>query len=134
MVVLLSVACSGADDSEASCSSAHRSGTYVAHFTERPAGTCGAITDQVVQLSPGEASLPAGCAFDAPDSVSSDECGLTRQYSCPLDGAPGTVSVVAFSKERDGGRSFTGTLTAKMYDGTGALACASTYDVTWSRQ
>jgi hypothetical protein len=131
---LFLAACSGSDsDGSEPCSGAHRSGTYVAHFTERAHGNCGPIADQVVQISTGP-NLPPGCAFDATDTGSVDQCTLTRAYTCPLDGAPGTISIVGVSKEEDGGARFVGTETARVYDGSGALVCSSTYDVVWARQ
>jgi hypothetical protein len=128
------VGCSGGDDDKpVPCSGAHRNGTYLAHFTERPHGNCGPIADQIVQISPGP-NLPPGCAFDQTDTGSVDQCSLTRAYTCPLDGAPGTISIVGISKEQNGGASFVGTETAKVYDGNGALVCTSTYAVEWTRQ
>lgn len=132
LVVLLSLgtgACS--DDAGAvDCSKAHRSGTFLAKFTEREGGSCGPIPETVARLDAD--TLLEGCELDAPDDWSADECTLTRSYTCPLDGAPGSASFVAVSHESADG--FEGTSTARVYDTAGALVCTSTYDVTWTRQ
>ena len=112
----------------------HRVGTYIQSFAERDGGSCGAIGDQVIVIGDNGGALPDGCAFDGDDITSADECKLTRRYTCPLDGAPGTASFVAVSVEQAGGRKLTGTVTATMYDGGGALVCKSTYDVSAERQ
>ena len=133
-VVLISTACSGGDDKpDVPCSGAHRTGTYIAHFVERAGGTCGPITDAVTKLD-NSGALPPGCSFDDADTGSADRCTLTRSITCPLDGVPGTVSLVAVSTEHDGGKTFTGTTTSRIKDADGRLQCVSTYDCTWSRQ
>jgi hypothetical protein len=134
-MVLFSIGCSGGDDAKpVPCSGAHRTGTFIAHFVERAGGTCGHITDTVTKLDSTSGQLAPGCMFDDTDTGSVDQCSLTRAITCPLDGVPGTVSLVAVSTEHDGGKSFTGTTTSRIYDGNGTLQCVSTYDVTWTRQ
>jgi hypothetical protein len=134
-VVLSLAGCSSRDDEPEPCSMLHRDGAYLQSYDERPGGTCGAVTDQVVVIDRNSLNtLPPGCAFDANDRVSKDECQLTRNYTCPLDGAPGTVSVIAVTKESDGGAKLSGLFTATMRDGDGAFVCASTYDIMAVRQ
>jgi hypothetical protein len=136
ILVLSLTACSGADkDAAEDCAGTHRNGTYLQSFRERSGGTCGAVSDQVIAFdSRNSGTLGDGCAFDADDTVSADQCKLTRSYTCPLDGAPGTVSIVAITTEHDGGAKVTGTFTSRIHDGDGALVCASTYDVSYVRQ
>jgi len=131
-IVVLLAGCSGTDAPEP-CSLAHRRGTYVQHFDERPNGTCGAVSDQIVELTTG-GGVPPGCRYDADDKPSFDECNLTRRYTCPLDGAPGTVSIVAVTTERDGGASFDGVFTSTIRDADGTIQCVSSYDVTYTRR
>ena len=128
-VVLLIAGCSS-DDAEP-CSLAHRMGAYVQHFAERANGNCGEISDQIVELTTG-GGVPPGCGYDADDKPSADECTLTRRYTCPLENG-GTVGIVAITTEHDGGETFDGVFTSTVRDQAGALACVSSYDVTYSR-
>jgi hypothetical protein len=132
MGVLLA-ACSGSGDEPESCSLAHRKGTYVVHYDERANGSCGAISDQIAEITTG-GGVPPGCGYDADDKPSADECDLTRKYTCPLDGVPGTVSIVAITTERDGGDRFDGIATTTIRDSDGVIQCVSTYDVTYTRR
>jgi hypothetical protein len=132
LVLPLALACSGSDEAEP-CDVAHRNGTYLQSFRERPGGTCGPLSDQVTVLSGLEG--PGGsCVLDAPDQVSSDQCKLTRQLSCVTDGVDGSQSAVAVSTEKDSGDRIEGTFTIRVFDGGGALVCASTYDTVAVRQ
>jgi hypothetical protein len=115
------------------CDLAHRTGTYVQSFTERAGGNCGPLPDQVGVIEDALA-LPVGCTLDKPDKASADQCDLTRAFTCPLDGAPGTVSTVAFTSESDGGATLAGLFTLRIYDGDGALVCLGTYDLVATRQ
>lgn len=132
-VVLLLTGCSGGNDEPTPCSLAHRKGTYVVHYDERANGTCGAISDALVQLTTGS-SVPPGCRYDAEDKPSRDECDLTRRYTCPLDGAPGEASYVAITTERDGGAKFDGIVTVTARDDGGAVICVSSYNVSFTRR
>lgn len=129
------VGCSGEDEPEP-CDIAHRDGTYVQSFDERPGGTCGPLSDQVVAIDADAMSsstgVPLDCALDAPDELSADQCSVTRAYSCNFDGT--TVSFVGISKERDGGARLEGTVTGTVFSPDGSLSCRSTYDVLWVRQ
>lgn len=131
-VVVLLAGCSGGDDAPVPCSLAHRKGTYIQHFAERSGGTCGAVSDQLVEITTG-GGVPPGCAYDADDKPSADECNLTRRYTCQLDGAPGTVSIVAITTEHDGGAKFDGILTSTIRNADGVVSCVSSYDVTYKR-
>jgi len=134
-VGLLLAACSGDDGDKAEpCSLSHRKGTYVQHLEERANGTCGPLSDQVVQLSGGELSLPTVCAYDVQDMVSDDKCKLTRQYTCPLDGQPGVANYTVITTERDGGATLSGPMTITIRDANGDPSCKSTYDMTLTRQ
>ncbi len=131
LLVLCSACSDGGDESEP-CDLAHRRGTYVQSFDERSGGTCGAISDQIVEITTG-GGVPPGCGYDADDKVSKDQCDLTRRYTCPLDGAPGTVSIVAITTEHDGGDRFTGIFTSTVRNEDGSIACVSSYDITYTR-
>ena len=135
-VVLISTGCSGGDDKPEPCSLAHRDGTYLQSFTEHPGGTCGPLQDQIVKLdaSAGTAmtGVPINCALDSADEVSSDQCKLTRAYTCM--NSTGSGSVVAISTEQDGGATITGTSTTTLFDLNGMVRCRSTYDIRFVRQ
>lgn len=130
-VVLLLAGCSS-HHKAVPCDLAHRKGTYIQHFAERSGGSCGAVSDQIVEITTGGGVAP-GCRYDADDKPSLDQCDLTRRYTCPLDGAPGTVSIVAITTEHDGGAKFDGIFTSTIRDAAGAIQCVSSYDVTYTR-
>ena len=132
-LVLLSVGCSGSDG-EISCSTTDRAGAYVAHFTERANGSCGAIPDTVLRFS-GGSGIGAGCRLDAPDVISRDQCTLERSATCPVAGTDQTLTIVASTRETEsGGAKLAGVETVTAFDGTGAFLCTSTYDLSATRQ
>jgi len=131
------VACAcGASDDAISCAKTDRSGAYVAHFVERANGTCGAIPDTVLRFDgSGATMLPAGCTLDAPDVWSGDLCKLDRSYTCAIAGTDQTVVVVASTHEtQSGGATIAGVESLTAYDSRGGFVCASTYDLTATRQ
>jgi len=118
------------------CSASERYGIYDEHAVERAGGTCGAQEDGMVRLTPELPSLD-GCTFDAPDSISADQCTVRRAFSCPAV-APGSdgharsvASVTTDTKEN--GSVFQETMTVTDYADDGSPSCKSTYDITFTR-
>lgn len=131
---LLVCACGSSDDA-VQCSKTDRTGTYVAHFAERADGSCGAIPDTVLRFDGSSGALAAGCVLDAPDVWSSDQCKLDRSMSCAIAGTDQTLSIVASTHQLDSdGIKIAGVESVTAYDGNGAFVCASTYDLTATRQ
>lgn len=130
---VLAGGCSGSDGS-VQCAQTDRAGAYLAHYSERANGTCGAIPDTVLRFSGSTAASP-GCAFDAPDSWSTDQCTLERSISCAIPGTNQTLTGVASTHETEsGGAKISGVETITIYDVNGAFLCTSTYDLTATRQ
>lgn len=133
---MLLVGCSGSDDSDFTCAQTDRSGTYLAHYDEGANGTCGELPDELVRLDPNGA-IGDTCAFDAPDSWSSDQCRLDRSITC-CDNNVCTHVVATTTQQDESGAEISGILTmrAELGDGFGGIAdsCASLYTMTATRQ
>lgn len=135
---LLLGACSGSDGGSSApieCAQTDRVGTYLSHLVERDGGKCGPIADALGRIDSEE--LPAGCSFDAPDRWSEGDCKLERAYSCdePGIGAGYTSKSVAVTRQQaSDGSKITGTVTITILEPNGTVGCASTYDLTATRQ
>jgi hypothetical protein len=136
LFLLLLASCGSEDDEPFTCSQSDRAGTYLMHLDERPNGTCGPASDELVRLD-GSGGIGDTCAFDAPDTWSADQCRLDRSITC-CDGGFCTT-VVGFTEQQDEtGSEISGVLTLRIQEiglsGTVIDGCASTYDVTAARQ
>jgi hypothetical protein len=132
---LLVAACGGSDDAPVECEISDRGGTYLFHLAERGGGTCGAIPDALQRFDSQEPS--AGCALDEPDRWSENDCKLERSYSCdePAIETGATSKTVAVTTQQDGGGAkITGLVTIRIFRPNGTVGCASTYDLTATRQ
>jgi len=132
---LLVCACGSSDDAPNECAISDRSGTYLSHMVERSGGTCGAIPDAIARFDSQEPS--SGCALDEPDRWTQNSCKLERSYSCdePAIEAGATSSTVAVTTQQDStGAKITGIVTIRIFRPNGTVGCASTYDLTATRQ
>jgi len=97
-----------------------RSGTYDVTYTPR-SGNCGSIPKQTVTLGGDAGATTTACS--AKVNVSSDDCAITTDVTCP----DGTTSHGAITWDADGAKaSGTFQLTAPV--------CSGTYDVSWLRR
>lgn len=115
------------------CAKADRDGTYRVETTELSGGTCGEVGTLIVQMSKGTQTTGQGCAIDF-ERWSENDCKLERSVTC-VDGGSKVVGVGFTNQLDDEGKEFEGTLTTTVRDAsTNAIACVSTYDVTYKRQ
>ena len=131
LAILVMTACG---DDKPECSRSDRSGTYLLEYREYADGTCGPISDSVVQTG-GGGSGPGQCNVTY-ENWSSDDCELETTVVCndPSLNAVGTfVSKTRQSDDNADVIDGITTLTARDAD-TGALLCVSTYDVLLTRQ
>jgi|SRR5579883_2268054 len=123
-VAVATIACSGtasgAHGDGGTCTA--RSGNYVAHFVERPNGTCGSIPDAVVADA-----APAGC--QGTRTPSADNCSLDIDLTCTTSAA--TTHETGTSHWAPDG--LTGNATMTITTQAGGHTCTSTYDVTFTR-
>lgn len=132
VIGVLLTACSGTDNEDTGCELAHRSGTYLVHYTEHSNGDCGALPDEVARVDDALALAP-GCTLDAADDVSADACQLSRSFTCA--GKDGSRLVVqSTTRERDGGATLTGVFSTQLLDSSGGYVCSSAYDLRYTRQ
>lgn len=107
-------------------------GTYRITWDEEAGGTCGAIADQVVFVSP---EVPATCeVLNQIDDEAT--CSRESQVRCEDVGndlentAAGTITQTAAD-----GQSYAGTITMSFRRlSTGVSTCTSTYAVTYTKQ
>ncbi len=128
-LLLALTGCSSSQSNEGSGGSAPscaaRTGNYLAHFVERPGGSCGQITDAVAPA--GE--HPAGC--QGTDQPSADNCSIDVNQTCPLQDG-GTLEETGTSHWSVDGSKGTAVITITRKPAAGA-SCTSTYDVTFTK-
>lgn len=98
---------------------APRTGTYVAHYEQRPGGTCGTLTDVVVM---GGDDIGPGCTGTS--TPSADNCVVDFSEMC-TDSA-GTFHFTGESMWSTDGNSGEAVVTY-------SESCVSTYDITFRR-
>ncbi len=134
-IVLLVAALAGCSEDEAgptSCPSVE--GTFRGVWTERQGGTCGPVDARTLVIGDQGTSegLPSAFVCEEPvTSESADGCNLSVLTKCATkDGAESFREILTFVFAKDGG-----TFTAEdEIQWTGANACKSTYDVTYTKK
>lgn len=104
---------------------ANRTGTWRQNLTART-GNCAASIENVV-TAPQSNEMPAGCAGTA--SASDDNCSESADITCaPGDGTTArTTGQVAYNSAATSG---SGVYELTVRNGSGAVVCHGTYDVT----
>jgi len=103
------------------------------HFTERQGGTCGAISDAVIQGG----SLSANTTkCTGPVTPTTDNCEVAVDQTCATNAATagGSTHEVGRYKFSVDGSYGTGISSVSVLDADGKALCASTYDLTFTRQ
>lgn len=124
------LACASTTTTTTSGPCAQRRGTYSARYTVR-SGNCGEVSEQIATIDqqPTAPTPPCTGSID----YSPDNCEVTVEAVCP--GRTPGVTVRTTGKARwnqDGSQGFAVEQTT-ITDGSGALMCSGTYDVTFSR-
>ena len=148
VVVGAAVACGKGDSEPESLGSGHgqcasRVGaTFVAHYVQRPGGTCGVGADRIIHgaaasdstdAAVGDGGSPACSGFTTP---SADNCESDYDNTCADDGVvQGGKSRVAGHAEWSTDSSHATAVEQWTAVGPGGqVICNSTYDVTFTRQ
>jgi hypothetical protein len=108
-------------DGGAGAACVSRSGNYVAHFVERPGGTCGAVADSVVPAD----TVPAGCQGSR--TPSADNCSIDINQTCTVSGQ--TFKQTGTSHWTQDGSTGSAVITLSR----ATPSCTSTYDVTFTK-
>ena len=137
VVLVWLVGCSSSDDTP-EVGSGHgtcgpRSGSFIAHYTLRPGGTCPPLPDAVVNVT-ADTAAPAGCTGTPTNSA--DNCEVLLDQTCPSDAVSkgGTSRVTGQLKWNVVGTYGEGTETLYLTNGDGSSICVGTYDTTVTRQ
>lgn len=133
---LLLAACSSSSASPTGPCAA-RVGTYEETFSEQANGTCPALTP-VVLVYPTPAGADSGASSCTGGStVSTDECTVSIEESCPTTftgGAVGQVRETGDVRWSEDGASASGTLELTLVNPDGSTSCVGTYDVSFQRK
>lgn len=125
ITVLAFIAACGGNPKANPC--ATRNSTYLAHFAEQ-SGNCGAVPDQVVNISAsGEIVLAPGAACEKSEA---DGC-TQRTSNCTSTSAGVTCTSNGSLEFASGGATASGTASISCM---GAAICTSTYRLTYTRQ
>jgi hypothetical protein len=136
----------GAHDEPFACELDARVGLWFVTF-ETVSGNCGEQASGLVRID-DPLAVSEGCELDAADSISDDECRLSRSFTCesslvacsppppPDNGeepATDTISYVSYT-DQTGQDAVSGlfTMIARCWDGTDV--CVGTYGVEYERQ
>jgi hypothetical protein len=129
------VACSSSSSSKpfTACTIGSLTGTWRVTYVETN-GTCGKVADETVVLSatttPGAPGMPT-CMIAAAD-ISADHCRIDLDFTCPLNGAPGSQRWIGATHQVSA-TELTSSLTLTVTSPT-LGACRSTYAVDWTQQ
>lgn len=115
------------------CTIGSLTGTWRVTYVETD-GNCGKVADETVVLSsaatPGAPGTPA-CTIAA-NQVSPDHCRIDLDFTCTLNGAPGTQRWIGATRQVSAtelSSSLTLTVTSPSLG-----SCRSTYAVDWTQQ
>ena len=120
------------------CDERDRIGTYLLTWDERT-GDCGPVDEGISRITGATSGTsPSGasqCQITDPPFLSDDRCTLTNSVACvTVDGL--VLEGLGVTTQQDSGSNrITGIFDVSIRDqSTGALLCASTYDVVYVRQ
>lgn len=108
---------------------------YIAKYTQR-SGTCGQGDERVLPPGPQPAAGPVAAPCTGSISYSTDNCEVDYDTECPENGLVqgGKLRVVGHSKWDKGATFATAVEQWSTTNATGQTLCASTYDVTVTKQ
>jgi hypothetical protein len=113
------------------CNQSKWTGAYVVHLQEHAGGECGPIMDQVAIAGDPTATTGKAACTVATRNISSDQCRVDTELSCPGD--PFVVLRSSIHQGDEAADHLFGVITIVAEFSSG-FTCASTYDVTYSRQ
>lgn len=133
IIAAFTCACGGGDDE---CGGP--SGRYLVRYQEVPGGTCGALSDEVVDETFALLSAPElPCVGSV--SYTEDLCGVVFDFTCPEPLISDTAQSQSIGSMTwaTSGESADGSFQASIRDGVGTgastLICSSDYDFTMER-
>ncbi len=135
MLCVLLAGCSGSSSGGSAGASGpcgQRNGTYRVTFAER-SGDCGPAPEQIFTPSDQQQQQTNPSCTDR-TTVSADSCHVTLDVICPVVATGDTVHDKGVINWAEDGSMGGGIVQIVATTPAGAIVCAETYDVTYSKQ